>query len=49
MALVVTNLPTTAGKCKRREFVLWVRKIPWRKTGQPIPVQSMESQRVGHD
>jgi len=25
-------------KCKRLEFVLWVRKIPWRRKWQPTPV-----------
>ena len=51
-------------QCGRPEFDPCVRKIPWRRAWQPIPVflpgefprtqkpgrlQSMGSQRVGHD
>ena len=25
-------------QCRRREFDPWVRKVPWRRTGQPTPV-----------
>ena len=28
----------TACQCKRQEFDLWVRKIPWRRKWQPTPV-----------
>ena len=36
------------------EFDAWVEKIPWRRKWLPTPVffqmlQSVESQRVGHD
>ena len=37
MALVVKNLPANVGDM-RHEFDSWVRKIPWRKAGQPTPV-----------
>jgi len=33
---VVKNLPAKAGDS--RGFDPWVRKIPWRKTWQPIPL-----------
>ena len=38
VALVVKNPPANAGDVKRREFDPWVRKIPWKKKWQPIPV-----------
>ena len=38
VALVVKNLPASAGSCKRHRFDPWVRKIPWRRAGQPTPV-----------
>ena len=28
---MVKNLPYDAGDVKRREFDLWIRKIPWRE------------------
>ena len=28
----------SACQCRRHEFDLWVRKIPWRRTWQPTPV-----------
>ena len=37
VVLVVKNLPANAGRCKRRGFNLWVRKIPWRRACQPTP------------
>ena len=37
VAPVVNNLPTNAGDMRRR-FDPWVRKIPWRRAPQPIPV-----------
>ena len=37
MALVVKNPPANVGDT-RRGFDLWVRKIPWRRAWQPIPV-----------
>ena len=49
------------GKIRRPGFNPWVGKIPWRRAWQPTPLflpgespwtgglQSMESQRVGHD
>ena len=52
----VKNPPANAGDIRDP----WVRKLPWRRAWQPTPVflpgveepdelQSMESQRVGHD
>jgi len=38
MVLVVKNLPSNAGRCKRHGFDPWVRKIPWRRKWQPTPV-----------
>ena len=38
VALVVKNLPASAGKPKRRRFDPWVGKIPWRRAQQPTPV-----------
>ena len=37
VALVVKNPPANVGDT-RRGFDLWVRKIPWRRAWQPIPV-----------
>ena len=34
VALVVKNPPANAGRCKRRGFNPWVRKIPWRRAWQ---------------
>ena len=31
VALVVKNLPTSAGDVKRHGFDPWVEKIPWKK------------------
>ena len=40
-------------RCKRCRFSPWVRKITWSRKWQPAPVflplQTMGSQRVGHD
>ena len=36
-ALVVKNLPANAGDMRCR-FSLWVGKITWKKSWQPIPV-----------
>jgi len=36
--LVVKNPPANAGAIKRCGFDPWVRKIPWRRAQQPIPV-----------
>ena len=36
--LVVKNPLVNAGRCKRRRFDPWVRKIPWRRAWQPTPV-----------
>ena len=36
--LVVKNPPANAGRCWRQGFDPWVRKIPWRRVWQPIPV-----------
>ena len=36
--LVVKNPPANADGHKRHWFDPWVRKIPWRRTWQPIPV-----------
>ena len=38
MALVVKNLPANAGDSKRQEFDPWIRKIPWSRKWQPIPI-----------
>ena len=57
--LVVKNLPGDTGDMRRR-FDPWVVKIPWRRkqhilawriprTEEPGRLQSMGSQRVGHD
>ena len=34
---VVNNLPATAGDMRHR-FAPWVRKVPWRRDWQPMPV-----------
>ena len=33
----VKNWPANACQCRRCEFNLWVRKIPWRRKWQPTP------------
>ena len=38
VVLVVKNPPVNTGDIKRRRFDLWVRKMPWRRAWQPIPV-----------
>ena len=38
VALVVKNTSTNAGCIERGRFNPWVRKIPWRRKWQPIPV-----------
>ena len=38
VALVVRNLPASAGRCKRPTFDPWVGKIPWRRAWQPTTV-----------
>ena len=38
VALVVKNLPPNAGDIKSCKFDPWVRKIAWRKAGQPTPL-----------
>ena len=38
MALMVKNLPVSAGDIMRCRFDAWVRKIPWRRAWQPTPV-----------
>ena len=35
---MVKNLPAKAGRLKGHGFNPWVRKIPWRRKWQPIPV-----------
>ena len=35
---MVKNPPAKAGGTERCEFDPWVRKIPWRRAWQPIPV-----------
>ena len=35
---VVKNLPAKAGDILRREFISWVRKIPWKRAWHPTPV-----------
>ena len=38
MALVVKNLPASAGDIMRGGFDFWVGKVPWRRAWQPTPV-----------
>ena len=38
VALVVKNLLATLGDIMRHRVHPWVRKIPWRRAWQPIPV-----------
>ena len=38
MALMVKNPPANEGDHKRLRFDPWVRKIPWRRAWQPLPV-----------
>ena len=38
VALVVKNLPASAGDEKRLGFHPWVRMIPWRRAWQTTPV-----------
>ena len=38
VALVVKNLPASEGDVRDWGFDPWVRKIPWRRKGQPTPV-----------
>ena len=38
VVLVVKNPPANAGDIKRLRVDPWARKIPWRRTWQPIPV-----------
>ena len=35
---VVKNLPANTGDTIGRRFILWVRKIPWRRAWHPTPV-----------
>ena len=35
---VVKNPPANAGDEKDMDLIPWVRKIPWRRKWQPIPV-----------
>jgi len=37
VALVVINLPASAGDLRNSGFYLWVGKIPWRRAWQPSP------------
>ena len=37
--MVKKNPPANAGRCKRQRFDPWVRKIPWRRAGQPTLVR----------
>ena len=36
--LVVKNLPASAGDSKRCRINPWVRKIPWSRAWQPMPI-----------
>ena len=38
MVLLVKNLPANAGDVKRCGLDPWIRKIPWWRVWQPIPV-----------
>ena len=38
MVLAVKNLPANTGDVKRCGIDPWVRKIPWRRAWQSIPV-----------
>jgi len=35
---VVKNLPANAGDARELRFDPWVKKIPWRRKWQPVPV-----------
>ena len=43
MALVVKNPPASAGRHKRQGFDPRVRKIPWRRAGQPTQYSCLEN------
>jgi len=43
VALVVKNLLANAGDVKRRGFDPWVRKIPWRKHGNPLQYSYLDN------
>ena len=58
MALMVKNLPVSAGDVKRHGFDPWIRKIHWRRTCRPLDESQTEEpggtwsiglQRVGHN
>ena len=38
VALVVKNLPASAGDVRDTSANPWVRKMPWRRAGQPAPL-----------
>ena len=38
MVLVIKNLAANAGDMRNTGFNPWVRKIPWRRAQQPIPL-----------
>ena len=38
VALVVKNLPANEGDIRDLDSTPWIRKIPWRRKWQPIPV-----------
>ena len=42
-AAVVKNLPANAGRCKRRGFRLWVKKVPWGGQGSPLQYSCLEN------
>ena len=38
MALMVKNPPANAGDLRETQLRSWVRKMPWRRAGEPTPV-----------
>ena len=47
MAIVAKNLPANGGDMRHR-FSPWVRKIPWRRDGNPLQYSCLQNM-TGHD
>ena len=43
MVLVVRNMPAKAGRHKTHGFHPWVRKIPWRRNGNPLQYSCLKN------
>ena len=43
---VIKNPLANAGRCRRRWFNPWVRKIPWKRKWQPTPVFLLSKSHV---